>query len=211
MKSISRMLLTGLLTILPIVVTLAILAWLAGTLESLFGGLLEWVLPEGMYRTGMGLAAGLVLVIVLGIVMSTWLAQRLFEFFENTMLKVPVINGLYGAIKDMTTLFAPDRQRQFSAVVTFTLPGTDAKLMGFVTRDDCTDLPEGLAGSDIVAVYLPMSYQIGGYTLLLPRDQLTEVEMPTSEALRFVLTAGVTGAPPSTTAKAMGAGTPEDS
>ncbi len=83
MRSISRMLLTGLLTILPIVVTLAILAWLAGTLESLFGGLLDWILPAGMYRTGMGMAAGLVRVIVLGIVMSTWLAQRLFEFFHD--------------------------------------------------------------------------------------------------------------------------------
>lgn len=209
MKSLSRMLLTGLLTILPIVVTLAILGWLAGTLESLLGGLLEWILPEGVYRTGMGFVAGLVLVLVLGVVMSTWLAKRLFELFERVLLKVPVINGLYGAIKDMTTLFAPDRQRQFSAAVTFTLPGTDAKLMGFVTRDDCSDLPEGLGGPGIVAVYLPMSYQIGGYTLLLPRDQLTEVEMPTSEALRFVLTAGVTGTPPSTTARAMGAEPPD--
>ncbi len=210
MKSLSRMLLTGLLTLLPIVVTLAILAWLAGTLESMLGGLLQWVLPEGMYRTGMGLAAGLALVIVLGVVMSTWLAQRLFDYFERVLLKVPVINGLYGAIKDMTALFAPEKQRQFSAVVAFTLPGTEAKVMGFVTRDDCSDLPEGIGGDDIVAVYMPMSYQIGGYTLLLPRSALTRVDMPTPDALRFTLTAGVTGGQPSKTAEAMGAGSPEN-
>lgn len=185
------MLFTGLLTVLPIVVTIAILAWLAGALEGMLGGLLAWMLPQDAYHAGMGLAAGLVLIVVVGAVMSTWLAQRLFTLFERSLVKVPLINSLYAAIKDFTNLFSPDKERQFSAVVTFKLPGSDAKLMGFVTRDDCSDLPAGLAGADMVAVYLPMSYQIGGYTLLLPRAQLEPVEMPTAEALRLILTAGV--------------------
>jgi uncharacterized membrane protein len=195
MKSIPRLLLTGLLTVLPIVVTIAILAWLGGMLESMLGGLLAWLLPDGAYITGMGLVAGVVLVVVVGIMMSTWLAQRLVEKLEQIMARVPMVNALYGAIKDMTSMFSPGRQRDFSAVVTFKLPGSDARIMGFVTRDDCSDLPGTLGREDMVAVYMPMSYQIGGYTLLLPREQLEAVDMPTSDALRFTLTAGVTGGP----------------
>lgn len=192
MKSLTKTLLTGLLTILPVVVTVAIIMWLAGTLESLLGGLIRWMLPDGAYVTGMGLVAGLALVVIAGVVMSTWLAQRFYERFEQLLLRVPMVNGLYAAIKDMTSLFSPGRQRQFSAVVAFKLPGTDARIMGFVTRDSCADLPPPLGGPDVVAVYMPMSYQIGGYTLLMPRDQLESVDMSTPEAIRFALTAGVT-------------------
>lgn len=195
MKSLTRILLTGLLTILPVVVTVAIIVWLAGTLESLLGGLMRWILPDGAYVAGMGLVAGLLLVIAAGVLMSTWLAQQFYERFEQALARVPMVSGLYAAIKDMTSLFSPGRQRQFSAVVAFKLPGTDARILGFVTRDDCADLPAPLGGADIVAVYMPMSYQIGGYTLLLPRDQLETVDMTTPEAIRFALTAGVTGGP----------------
>ena len=196
MRSLPRLLLAGLLTILPVVVTIAILVWLASSLEAMLGGLLAWLLPEGTYRPGMGLVAGLLLILALGVVMSTWLAQQLFVFFERQLLRVPLLNSLYGAIRDVTALFSPENKHQFSSVVTFTLPGTEARLIGFVTRSDCADLPAGLNGPELVAVYLPMSYQVGGYTLFLPREQLAPVDMPTADALRFALTAGVTRAAP---------------
>lgn len=204
-SSLPRLFLTGLLTVLPVVVTIAILAWLAGFLEAMLGGLLAWILPDGAYRPGMGLVASLFVILALGVVMSTWLAQQLFNVVERWLLKVPLINTLYGAVKDVTELFSPKKQRQFNAVVAFTLPGTTAKVIGFVTRDDCSDLPASLNGPGTVAVYLPMSYQLGGYTLFLPRDQLELVDMPTADAMRFALTAGVTrsGSPeqPATSAR----------
>lgn len=192
-KVLPRIFLTGLLTVLPIIVTLAVFAWLAGTLEKVLGGTLAWLLPEGAYATGMGFAAGVLLVFAVGVVMSTWLAQRLFGFFERAFLRVPLINILYSAIKDMLALFSPDKERRFGSVVTFSLPGTDAKLVGFVTCEDTSDWPGGLGGPDTVAVYLPMSYQIGGYMVLVPRDRLSELDMPVPDALRLTLTAGVTG------------------
>lgn len=191
LKTLSRLMLTGLLTVLPIAVTLALLVWLASALENVLGGVLAWLLPASMYVTGMGFVAGLALVFVVGVVMSTWLAQRVFGHFETVFLRVPFLKSVYGAVKDFTLMFSPDKHRQFGAVVTFRLPGTDAQLLGFTTRTDTTDLPAPINAAETVAVYLPMSYQIGGYMLLLPRDQLTEVDMSVQDALRFILTAGV--------------------
>ncbi|MGH8630174.1 MAG: DUF502 domain-containing protein, partial [Burkholderiales bacterium] len=71
------------------------------------------------------------------------------------------------------------------------LPGTGVRVMGFVTREEFSDLPAGVAGDGEVAVYLPMSYQIGGYTVFMPRSQLREIQMSREDAMRFVLTAGV--------------------
>lgn len=191
MKSLPRLFVTGLLSVLPVVVTIAILAWLAGSLEAMLGGLLDWILPAGVYRTGMGLVAGVIVILALGVMMHTWLAQRLLELFEKGLMKVPMVSALYGAIKDMTGMLGPGGEKQFSGVVTFTLPGSEAKVMGFVTRNDCSGLPHGLGGDDIIAVYMPMSYQIGGYTLLLPRSAVEPVDMPLTDALRFTITAGV--------------------
>jgi uncharacterized membrane protein len=64
-------------------------------------------------------------------------------------------------------------------------------LLGFVTRQDLSRLPLGMEGRDTIAVYLPMSYQIGGYTLLLPRTMVEPVQMSMEDALRFTITAGM--------------------
>jgi uncharacterized membrane protein len=81
------------------------------------------------------------------------------------------------------------------------LPGHEFEVMGFVTRETFDDLPLDPQADDPVAVYLPMSYQIGGYTLYLPRSALTPVELPFEDAMRLAVTGGVTrnrsGAPPS--------------
>ena len=76
-------------------------------------------------------------------------------------------------------------------VVTVTFPGTDWKLLGFVTRDEFTDLPPGIGTSSEIAVYLPMSYQVGGYTVVLPRQAVKPIDMSREDAMKFILTAGL--------------------
>jgi uncharacterized membrane protein len=63
--------------------------------------------------------------------------------------------------------------------------------MGFVTRREFGDMPAGVGREGEVAVYLPMSYQIGGYTVFLPREQAVPVLMSREEAMKFILTAGL--------------------
>jgi uncharacterized membrane protein len=64
-------------------------------------------------------------------------------------------------------------------------------LMGLVTRDSFADLPEGIGDETTVAVYLPMSYQLGGFTAMVPKDRIQPVDLKVDEAMQFVLTAGV--------------------
>jgi uncharacterized membrane protein len=66
------------------------------------------------------------------------------------------------------------------------------RLVGFVTRENTTELPHARdTGDEIVGVYLPMSYQIGGYTLFVPRSAIERMDMSVEDAMRFVLTAGM--------------------
>lgn len=194
-KAIGRTFLTGLLTVVPVVATLYLVVWLATTAETFLGRALKWIIPDQLYFYGMGMLAGVGVVLVVGVLMQTWAVRKLFEFGEHLLLRMPLVKTIYGAVRDFFGLFSGSAASQSGRVVTVELPGMDARLVGFLMRDDLSQLPDEVAGDGRVAVYLPMSYQVGGYTVLVPPDAVKPVGMSREEAMRFVLTAGLSSKP----------------
>lgn len=191
MKAIGRIFLTGLLTVLPVLATVYFTIWLVTAAEQFFGKQLEWLLPEEYYRTGMGLALAVVAIFLVGIMMHALIFRRLFALAERVLLEIPLVRSVYGALRDLFGLFAEHQEAQALQVVSVEVPGAGMRLLGFVTRRDFGDLPQGIGASGDVAVYLPMSYQIGGYTVFVPQERVRPVDMSREEAMKFVLTAGL--------------------
>ncbi|WP_018878624.1 MULTISPECIES: DUF502 domain-containing protein [unclassified Thioalkalivibrio] len=191
MRRISRTFLTGLAAILPAAITLALLWWLGSTAEEVLGGLLQAILPDLLYFPGMGILAGIGLLFGVGVLLQAYVVRWLFDWLEGLMQRIPVVKTIHGTVRDVTRLVSGDIHEQFGQAVLVQLPGTDFKLVGFVTREDFAGLPDSLGGPDTVAVYMPMSYQIGGYTLMLPRERIEPLELSLEDAMRYALTAGV--------------------
>ncbi|MCB1960897.1 MAG: DUF502 domain-containing protein [Rhodocyclaceae bacterium] len=191
MNSLGKIFATGLLAVVPIVATLYLLAWIFTTAESFFGQALFGLVPPELRFPGMGVALGVVAIFGVGLLMRAWVFRALFHRIEHAVLSIPLVKSIYSAIRDFFGMIASDEQDDTLKVVSVTWPGTSMRLIGFVTRSDFTGLPAGVGGTDEVAVYFPMSYQIGGYTLFVPTAQITPVEMTREAAMRFVLTAGV--------------------
>ena len=191
MKGLTRTFLTGLAAILPIVITLALLWWLSTAAEELLGGLLRAILPEPLYFPGLGLLVTLGVIFGIGVLLRAYVVQWLFAWVEGLMDRIPVVKTIHGVVRDMLNLVSGDLEKQFGAAVLVTLPGTDYRLVGFVTREDFAGLPDELGSEGTIAVYLPMSYQIGGYTLMLPRKQVKPLNLSLEDAMRYTLTAGV--------------------
>jgi len=181
----------GLAAILPAVVTVYLLWWLGSTAESILGGIIQWVLPESFYLPGLGLLAGVGLVFALGVLLQAWVFRRMWEWGEGLMTRLPVIKTIYGAVQDLMGFFSGDATRDMQQVVVVDLPGVPFRLLGIVTRQDFSQLPDELGGEDTIAVYTPMSYQIGGYTLMLPRDCVHPIDMSVEDAMRYAVTAGM--------------------
>ena len=116
--------------------------------------------------------------------------RRLVRWIEEGLDRIPLVKTVYGAVRDLMSLFSKAGTRKFSKVVMVKFPGLEARLVGFVTIEDFTGLAID-AGPGDVAVYLPMSYTIGGYTVFLPRKCLTPLDMSLEDAMRFVVTAGM--------------------
>ncbi|MCR4331208.1 MAG: DUF502 domain-containing protein [Sulfuricaulis sp.] len=191
MKHITRTFFTGLAVTLPVVATLYLLYWATLAIERALDGLLRFVLPQAVYVPGLGLALGVVLVFLVGLLMRTWAARKIFAWTEGLMYRVPVVKTVYGALRDFTEFLSRPQKQGAQQVVLVRLGGTDLRIMGFVTRDDLAGLPPGMGEPGMIMVYMPMSYQIGGYTALVPRASVQPVDMSFEEAMRFTLTAGL--------------------
>ena len=192
MNALGKLFLKGLAVVIPVALTLAILWWVAAGAERLMGAILKFTLPTGWYIPGMGLVSGLVLIALIGLLSHVLIFQKLFNLGEAIFRRLPLVKTIYTAIKDFIGYLSPEKGNEMGKVVLVQLPGQSFQLIGFVTREQFADLPFTPAAEDPVAVYMPMSYQIGGYTLFLPRNCLTPLDMPFEQAMRLVLTGAVT-------------------
>lgn len=187
---LARTFFSGLAVVLPIVITAAVLLWLVRATESTLGAVVRPLLPAGAYQPGLGLVVAIGLIFAVGVLMEAVYFRRLMRWFEELLNRIPLVKTVYSAVRDLMSLFSKSGSRTFSKVVMVKFPGTAAGLIGFVTIEDFAGLPMN-PGPDSVAVYLPMSYTIGGYTAFLPRAWLTPLDLSLEEAMRFVVTAGM--------------------
>ena len=190
MKALGGILLKGLVTILPIGLTVYFVYWLGITTEAVLSRPIKAVIGDG-YWPGMGLVTGFVILFVVGLAVNAFLVRRVLGLGEELLLRVPVVKTVYSAIRDMTRLVNTDKKKgDLDRVVTIDVGF--GKLLGFVTQEHANTLGIG-GGDDLIAVYLPMSYQIGGYTIYLPRSRVVETDLTVEQAMRIALTGGVRG------------------
>jgi uncharacterized membrane protein len=191
LSHIGRILLKGLVAILPIGLTVYLIYWLGVTTESLLSEPIRWFVSDADYVPGMGLIAGFVVLFIVGLLVNAYVIRRVLAQLEGLVLRVPVVKTVYSAFRDVTKLVnTSGRKSELERVVTVKFgPG---RVIGFVTQEKAA-IP-GMSrnpDSDLVAVYLPMSYQIGGYTVYLPRSEIEPTDLTVEAAMRIVLTGGL--------------------
>lgn len=189
MKQLVTWLGKGMLAVVPALVTLYALIWLFRTLEGLLGGPLQAVLGD-LYVPGTGLLLAVGLLIGIGVLIDLYVGRWVVDTMESIIDRVPVVKSIYGAVRDLLQFAIPGKDEEARRVVAWECkPG--AWMVGFVTGP--AFVPVGEDGEARVSVYFPMSYQIGGYTLLLPESDLKTLDMTVEEGMKGVLTAGVMG------------------
>ena len=179
----------GLIAVAPVALTLVLLLWLFNTLEALFRPVVEGIVGPDYYFQGLGILVALVLIFFVGVGINNWLIQKCSKLVDSFLVKIPFVKTLYNSIGEMMTCFQGGGEQKAGQVVQVEIDGL--KFLGLVTRDSLLDAPEGMSEEGEVAVFLPMSYQIGGYTVILPRSRVKKLPMTVEEGMRFAVTAGV--------------------
>jgi uncharacterized membrane protein len=192
MRRIWNTVLTGLVTILPIGLTLYVVYWLAVTAETLFSRLIKLLLPDHYYWPGLGLVAGLLLLYAVGLAVNAYVVRRVLRLGDELLARIPIVKTIYVATRDfMRILPTSGKDTDLKRVVL--VPFGPGKVIGFVTSEAGNALGDEHAAEGNVAVYLPMSYMVGGYTVFLARDVLEATTLSVEAGMRVALMGGVQG------------------
>jgi uncharacterized membrane protein len=177
----------GLITALPLGLTVYLLYVFLSWSETLA---MQLILPiiGRYYVPGMGLLLGVGGIVLLGALVSQRGMGRLLSLIELPFTNLPVVKSIYSSLKDFADYFSPPRDKGTQqTVVILRIPGQEMEIVGLITRQNVTDLPAGFLPGDRVAVYLPMGYMIGGYTVFVPRSWVVPIEMSVEQAMRASL------------------------
>ena len=198
-KQLSQYFFRGLITALPLGLTVYLLYIFLRWTETLAMQLVRPFIGE-FYVPGMGLLLGITGIFLLGVLMSQRGVGKLLSLVELPFTNLPVVKSIYSSLKDFADYFAPKRDSApQQTAVTLKVPGLDLEVVGLITRQSVDDLPSGFLRGDRVAVYLPMGYMIGGYTVFVPRDWVQPIDVSVEEAMRasmfaWMSTSGTEGA-----------------
>ncbi len=179
----------GLIAIAPLAVTLVLILWLLNALDSLFRPLIEAIFGASHYFFGLGILTAFIVIFFVGTALNSWVMQKLTQYGESLLRKIPLVKTLYNSIGEMMSYFNSKDAQKTGQIVLVEVHGV--KVVGLVTRESFSDLPEGLGSEQEIAVYIPMSYQIGGYTVIVPKDKVRVLPMTVEEGMRFSVTAGM--------------------
>lgn len=183
MKRFASYLLQGTILIAPFAITAYIIYSFITFIDSMINPLVEQII--GFQFPGLGIVFGVLAIAFIGFLGSTLLFQPLFTAFENFLNRMPLVKIVYSSLKDLFSAFVSD-QRKFNKPVMVNM-GSFSR-MGFLTETDLTHFAE----KDLVAVYLPHSYNFSGNLVLVKAEAVTLLDVPASEVMKFVVSGGVT-------------------
>lgn len=190
MESLKKALITGLKVTIPALLTFLILYWGIVTIESVFSSIIRPFIPTRFYFPGLGAIVGLGIIFAIGFTINAWLVKKVYDLFERVVNRIPIVNSIYTAFQDFMDML-DTKNKEYGSPVMLDIMGV--KVLGLVTRRTFEDLAcAALENDKQIAVYLPMSYQLGGFMVFIDADKAIPLNMSVQDAMKFILTAGLT-------------------
>jgi len=194
MSALRKWLVAGLLAIVPIFVTIAVLRWIVTTLDATLQILPETWQPDrfiGIHIPGFGVLLTLAILLIVGAVVSNFFGRKIVQWGDELVTHIPVVRTIYSSVKQVSdTLFTPGGNA-FRTAVLVQWPRADMWTIGFVTGTPGGDVTNYLVG-DYVSVYIPTTPNpTGGYFVMLRKSDCIELDISVDEALKYVISMGV--------------------
>lgn len=190
MKALTKTFLAGLAVGIPIIITVWVIVQAGTWLNGLAVGAAGRVWPaagEAMARLpGVGIAAMLALILLIGLAARFWLTARLLHLLEYVLEHLPLVKTVYTSIRDMLRFFGGSGGG--GRVVLYRPPGGQIRMLAILTNERPIGLPAAQA-EGMVAIWLPMSYQIGGYMLYVPVETVEPVDLSVEQVMKLTATA----------------------
>jgi len=194
MSSLRRYLIAGLLVWLPLGVTVFLIKIIIGLLDRTLLLLPPDWRPDavlGIAIPGFGVFLAIALLLLTGMLVANFLGRRLVGLWEGLLRRIPLVRSIYSSVKQVTETIFSSKGESFRQVVLIEYPRKGMWSIAFLTNSSLGEVSERLE-EDMVSVFLPTTPNpTSGFVLILPRSEITVLEMPIEDALRFVMSVGV--------------------
>jgi uncharacterized membrane protein len=190
----------GIIVILPLSVTAFIIRFFvislnAIMLDPLTKGLKTYPLYEDQrmfLAKAVVFIAVLLFIIIVGLMTRVLVVRKFFAFFENILLKLPMVSKIYGALKEISNTLFGKRKSNFKKVVLLEYPRKGIFIVGFVTSESTEIFQNAINEPDLISVYCPTTPNpTSGYFVLISRKEAIPLDISVEEALRVIISAGV--------------------
>jgi uncharacterized membrane protein len=186
--------LTGLLVLMPLVVTLWVLNLIISTLDYSLALLPEAWQPVklfGLSVPGFGAILTLVIILLVGMLTHNFIGQRLVSWWEALLRHIPVVGPIYSSVKQVSDTLLSSSGNAFRKALLVQYPRQGSWTIAFLTGRPGGDVQNHLQG-DFVSVYVPTTPNpTSGFFLMMPRAETIELEMSVDTALKYIVSMGV--------------------
>lgn len=177
----------GLLYIVPITITVYVVYLLFMWVEEIT---IPYELKYlGIQIPGLGLIIILVFITIVGVLGSSFIFKPIIHYFELLINRAPLIKDLYSAVRDLMSAFVGGKKK-FTEPVLVKMDASGMQRIGFITQKDGVE--EMGISKDQVVVYLPYSYGIMGTVIIVPKENIIPINLPSTEVMKFIVSGGVT-------------------
>ena len=196
---------TGLAVVLPVVISIAIVIWLFGSVANITDKLLyplkffldkTFIYENGRdgkifwYWSITALFLAIFLVGLLGGLARYYLGKQLIRFMDHVMMRVPLINKVYGAIKQVNDAFTTNNRSTFKEVVMVEWPSPGIWSIGFITGDTHPEL-QAKTGEKIISLFVPTTPNpTTGFLVLVSEEKVTRLRMSVAEGVKYIMSLG---------------------
>lgn len=182
--------LAGLVVFTPLVITLYVLRSAFEFLDGLLRPL--EAMAFGRHVPGLGILLALLTILVLGAVTTIAVGRKIVEIYEGFFLRIPFVRGIYGAIKDASSVLFAGRPSEFKTVVLVEYPRKGLYSVGFTTAAGMKKIEEE-TGSRTVMVFMPHTpIPASGVLLVVPEDQVIPLDISVEEGMKLIVSGGLT-------------------
>jgi len=187
---------TGLLIWIPLALTLWVLDLILSTMDRTLLLLPPHWRPEswlGFSLPGAGLLLSAVILLLTGMAAANIMGQRMVRWWEGMLSRIPIVRSIYSSVKQVSdTLLSPDGH-SFRRAVLVEFPQRGQWTIAFVVGSPSDRVAPHLR-KDSLVVYVPTAPNpTSGYTLIVPPDEVRDLDMSVDDALKFVISLGVVG------------------
>lgn len=189
-----KYLITGLLVLVPLVITIWVLKSLIGMMDQSLLLLPEQWHPHTLFGSdipGFGVILTFAIVFITGVIATNFFGMQIILLWEKLLNRLPVVKSIYSSVKQVSDTLFSDSGNAFRKAVLVQFPREGCWTIAFLTGTPGGDVANHLHG-DFVSVYVPTTPNpTGGYFLMLPKADVIELEMSVDEALKYIISMGV--------------------